>query len=359
MNQTNEPLLVRACRKQAVERCPVWIMRQAGRYLPEYQEIRAKHSFLDICMNPELATEITLQPVRRLDVDAAIIFHDILLLLRPMGAGFDFTDKPVLDRPIRTREQVQAIRPPDSMQAFSYFHEALQLTRSKLPADKALIGFSGAPFTLANYLIEGGGSADSHATKTMLFSEPSVLKMLLERIAEATVPFLASQVAAGAQVLQIFESSGGVLGPREYQEFAMPHVAKIIRDLRPLNVPIIFFPRGCGAYLEAFADCGADVIGIDWNTPLESARRRLAERTAIQGNLDPVALLGPREEIERRVGESIEELGDLRGVVFNLGHGILPATPPDHALAYVKAVKDLSARQIERRNAEIKMGREM
>lgn len=348
----SHPLLVRALRRQAAERCPVWIMRQAGRYLPEYQAIRARHGFVEMCMTPELAAEVTLQPVRRLDVDAAIIFHDILLLLRPMGAGFDFTDKPVLARPIRTREQVESIRPPKSQNSFAYLHEALRLTRAQLPDDKALIGFAGAPFTLANYLIEGGGSRDSLETKSMLMRQPQLLKTLLERLTEATIGLLIGQVRAGAQVLQIFESSGGALSPSDYAEFALPYIHAILRALKPLNVPLIIFPRGCGAYLELFADCGAEAIGIDWMTPMGSARQRLAGRMAVQGNVDPMVLLGPREGIEPRMGALIEELGDLRGVVFNLGHGILPATPPENAEAFVRTAQTLSARALARQAAD-------
>lgn len=339
-------LLVRACRRESVERCPVWIMRQAGRFLPEYQKVRETAGFVEVCMTPELAAEVTLQPVRRLDVDAAIIFHDILLLLRPMGAGFDFTDKPVLNKPIRSRQQIEAIRPSPSQEPYEYLYEALRLTRSRLPPHKALIGFAGAPFTLANYLIEGGGSVDSHHTKQMLLHEPALVKSLLGRLAEATTQLLMGQVAAGAQVLQIFESSGGVLGPRDYEEFALPCVRQIIRDLKPLNVPLILFPRGCGAYLELFEDCGADVLGIDWLTPMGRAKQRLGHKMAVQGNLDPMTLLGPRELIERRVEELLDELVDLRGVVMNLGHGILPSTQPDHALAYVRAAQQFSARRL-------------
>jgi len=348
---TSPPLLVRACRCEPVPRCPVWIMRQAGRFLPEYQAVRARHGFVEVCMTPDLAAEVTLQPVRRLDVDAAIIFHDILLLLRPMGAGFDFTDKPVLDRPIRTREQIAAIHPPQSQQPFAYLHEALRRTREQLPPEKALIGFAGAPFTLANYLIEGGGSHDSLETKKLLMTQPDLLQSLLRTLTDATIEFLIGQINAGAQVLQIFESSGGLLGPDDYAEFALPHVKRIIASLKPFNIPIILFPRGCGAYLELFADCGAHVIGIDWQTPLRTARGRLAEKTAIQGNIDPVALLGPRQLIEGKVAQIIDEMDNLRGFIFNLGHGILPSTPPENALIYVQAAKSLSERQIARRMA--------
>jgi uroporphyrinogen decarboxylase len=341
----SKPLLVRACRGEQVERVPVWIMRQAGRYLPEYQAVRRRAGFIEICSRPELAAEVTLQPVRRLGVDAAIIFHDILLPLRPMGAGFEFDDKPRLERPIRSREQVEAMRKPDPREAFALLCEALRLVRRELPPEVALMGFSGAPFTLANYLIEGGASSDNLETKKMIARDPKTVHALLDRLADAMVDFLGAQVDAGAQVLQIFESSGGVLAPRDYAEFALPYALRVIGMARAAGVPVIFFPRGCGAYIERFADCGADVIGVDWQTPLGEARRRLGDGVGVQGNLDPAALLGTPESIETKVAETLDEAGDRRGFIFNLGHGILPSTPPENAEALVRAVKELSARE--------------
>ncbi len=340
------PLLVRACRGEAVERAPVWIMRQAGRYLPEYQAVRARHGFVEICQTPRLAAEITLQPVERLGVDAAIVFNDILLPLRPMGAGFDFDDKPRLDRPIRTREQIEAIRPPaDSASAHAALHEALGLIRQALPPEVALIGFCGAPFTLANYLIEGGGSDDHAETKRMLRERPALVHALLGRLAAAMGEYLAGQVRAGAQVVQIFESSGGALGPDEYEEFALPYARRAIEGAKAAGAPAIFFPRGCGGYLERLADCGADAMGVDWQTGLAEANRRLGGRFVLQGNLDPSALLGSPETIERKAARILAEGREAPGFVFNLGHGILPATPPENARALVDCVKRLGRKE--------------
>jgi len=338
-----EPLLVRACRGRKTERVPVWIMRQAGRYLPEYRALRAKVGFVELCSTPELAAEAALQPVRRLGVDGAIIFSDILLPLRAMGAAFEFDDKPRLERPVRSRQQAEAIRPAESQAPFASLHEALRRARRALPSQTALIGFAGAPFTLADYLIEGGASADHLETKRFMRAEPQAMHGLLGRLAEAMIDHLRGQVEAGAQVLQIFESSGGVLEPKDYAEFALPCARRLIEGARRGGAPVIFFPRGCGAWLEMFADCSADVIGIDWQTPIGPARARLGGRKGIQGNLDPAALLGSPESIERKVGEILDEVGDLRGFIFNLGHGILPTTPPENAETLVRAVKRLSA----------------
>ncbi len=343
--QDSAPLLVRACRGEETERAPIWLMRQAGRSLPEYQAIRAEHSFVEIATTPELATEVTLQPVRRLGVDAAIVFCDILLPLEPMGAGFKFDDKPVLEQPIRARGQVDAMRRPESQDVYSYLHEALRRIRKELPAEIALIGFAGAPFTLANYLIEGGGSDENLETRKLMANDPGIVHALLELLSEATIEYLGGQVEAGAQALQIFESSGVVLGEEGYTNFALPYAQRVIEGAKAYGVPIIFFPRGCGDYLERFADCGADVIGIDWQTEIGNARQRLGGKTGIQGNLDPAALLGTPDSIEEKAAKILDDVGDTRGFIFNLGHGVLPTTPPENAEALVRAVKRLSQRR--------------
>jgi uroporphyrinogen decarboxylase len=338
-------LFLRACRREAVERTPVWIMRQAGRYLPEYRELRARHDFLTACRTPELAAEITLQPVRRLDVDAAILFSDILLPLPGMGVGVEFNPGPVIARPVRSRADVDALRVPDAREALPEVLEAVRLLRRELKVP--LIGFAGAPFTLAAYLVEGRGSHSWSAWKGMLFAEPATARRLLDTCAETIASLLVAQVEAGAQAAMLFDTWAGILSPEDYAAFALPYARRVMQAVRgaSLSVPRIYYAGAAVGHLEALRDVGVEVIGLDWRVTLSEARRRLGEGMALQGNLDPAVLLGPPSFIEERVARVLDEAPDT-GHVFNLGHGILPETPPEHAERLVETVRSLSVRAL-------------
>jgi uroporphyrinogen decarboxylase len=336
-------------------------MRQAGRYLPEYRALRERHDFLTSCRTPELACEITLQPVRRLAVDAAILFSDILVPLPGMGVPVDFRPGPVLARLVRTRADVEALRVPEPEEATPFVAEAVRLVRRELPREVPLIGFAGAPFTLATYLVEGGGSAGFSGIKGLLVSDPEVAHALLRKCAETVSSSLAAQVRAGAQAAMLFDTWAGVLSPQDASTFAVPYARTVLERLREAAspVPAIYYAGDAAGWLEAAAGTGAQVIGVDWRIDLGAARRRLGPRVALQGNLDPAVLLGPVAEIRSRVervlrsargaedsparpGSGTPGPGPARGHVFNLGHGILPQTPPEHARALVDAVRELS-----------------
>ena len=357
---SHEPLFLRACRRQPVERTPVWIMRQAGRYLPEYRALREEHDFLTACRTPELACEITLQPVRRLGVDAAILFSDILVPLPGMGVEVAFEPAPVLERSIRSAEDVAGLRTPEAAEATGFVLEAIGLLRRELPEQVPLIGFAGAPFTVATYLIEGGGSRSFAATKEMLFAAPDLAHELLGKCTVTLASYLAEQVAAGAQAVMLFDTWAGMLGPRDYEEFARPYAWRVLNAASQVASlegapPTLYYAGESAGYLELCAAVGADVVGVDWRVGLDEARRRLGDAVAVQGNLDPGVLLGPRERIRERVAAVLREARALElggepgstaaapGHIFNLGHGILPATPPEHAEALVAFVRELSS----------------
>jgi uroporphyrinogen decarboxylase len=352
------PLFLRACAGEQVERTPVWIMRQAGRYLPEYRALRERHDFLTSCRTPELACEITLQPVRRLGVDAAILFSDILVPLPGMGVGVDFRPGPVLERLVRTPHDVRGLRVPRALESTPYVMEAVRLLRRALPSQVPLIGFAGAPFTLASYLVEGGGSKSFEHLKALLFGEPATAHALLATCADTVADYLGEQVRAGAQAAMLFDTWAGVLSPADVREFVLPHARRVFDAVRSAAggafVPLVYYAGEAAGWLEDAAGVGADVIGLDWRVDLGEARRRLGPGLAVQGNLDPGALLAPPDAIRRRAervlrgARATEPEGDggtraARGHVFNLGHGILPGTPPDHARALVDAVRELSS----------------
>jgi uroporphyrinogen decarboxylase len=345
-------LFLRACRREAVERTPVWIMRQAGRYLPEYRALRARHDFLTACRTPELACEITLQPVRRLDVDAAILFSDILLPLPGMGVGVEFHPGPVIARPVRSRSDVDGVRVPDAREALPEVLEAVRLLRREL--EVPLIAFAGAPFTLAAYIVEGHGSHSWSAWKGMLFREPATACCLLDKCADTVASFLVEQVRAGAHAAMLFDTWAGILSPEDYAVFALPYARRVMEAVRGadlsvrgegLAVPRIYYAGAAAGHLEALRGTGAEVIGLDWRVSLAEAHRRLGNGLALQGNLDPAVLLGPPSFIEERVARVLDEAPDT-GHVFNLGHGILPETPPEHALRLVETVRSLSVRAL-------------
>jgi uroporphyrinogen decarboxylase len=340
-------LFLRACRREPVDRTPVWFMRQAGRYLPEYRAVRAQHSLLEICAQPELAAEVTLQPVRRLGVDAAILFADILLPLIPMGIELEFAtgEGPVIHNPLRTEADVAALRPVEVEDGLGNVLETVRLVRRELEGVIPLIGFAGAPFTLASYLIEGGSSRSFLRTKQLMVREPETWHALLGKLAAVVGDYLAAQVRAGAQAVQLFDSWAGALSPDDYAEFVLPHSRAVLRRASATGVPTIHFGVDTAALLPHMAQAGGDVIGLDWRTPLDWGWAQIGNQRAVQGNLDPAALFAPRDVLERRVRRILELAGGRPGHIFNLGHGLLPETPVENVKAVVELVHELSVRE--------------
>jgi uroporphyrinogen decarboxylase len=331
---------LRACRREPVDATPVWFMRQAGRYMEEYRALRKKHTLLELCKTPELATEVTLQPIKALGVDAAILFADILLPLEPLGAPFEFAagEGPVIHNPVRDKAAVDKLRLFAPEEGLGYVLQAVRLIRKELDGKTPLIGFAGAPFTLASYLIEGGGSKskDYAITKRMMYREPAVWNALMEKLAEVTRRYLLAQIEAGAQAVQLFDSWIGALSPDDYVTFIQPHVKHILADVQKTGVPVIHFGTGTAMLLELQKQAGGTVIGVDAKTPLDWARKVLGDDVAVQGNLDNLLLDAPRDLLAARVKDVLHR-GGHRGHIFNLGHGILPETNPDA----VKFVTDL------------------
>ncbi len=338
-------LFLRACRRQPVERTPVWLMRQAGRYLPEYRAVRARVDFVTLCKTPELAAEITIQPIERLGVDAAILFSDILIPAEPMGLSVTFNPGPVLDPPVRTRADVERLRVPDPEETVPFVYESIRILRRELAGRIPLIGFGAAPFTLAAYLVEGRGSKNFEHLKGMIYADPSAAHRLLDKCAATLEAYLAAQVRAGAQAIQIFDTWAGILGPADFREFALRYARRVLDSLRDAGVPRIYFALNSAHLFEEIRECGADVVGVDWRTPLSDAARRLGPEFALQGNLDPCVLLAPPATIAERARRIVEEGLAAPGHVFNLGHGILPETPVEHAQALVEAVHDADVRE--------------
>jgi uroporphyrinogen decarboxylase len=337
-------LFLRACRRQPVERTPIWMMRQAGRYLPEYRAIRSRVDFVTLCKTPELAAEVTIQPIDRLGVDAAILFSDILIPAEPMGPVVTFNPGPVLDPPVRRAEDVDKLRVPDPEETVPFVYETIRILRRELAERVPLIGFGAAPFTLAAYLVEGGGSKNFEHFKQLIYAEPVVAHRLLEKCAATLECYLAAQVRAGAQAIQLFDTWAGLLDPGDYREFALRYARRVLESLREAGVPRIYFALDASHLLEDIRGCGADVIGLDWRTPLAEGARRLGPAFALQGNLDPTALLAPPAVIEKHARRIVAEGSAATGHVFNLGHGILPTTPVEHARALVDAVREASVR---------------
>ncbi len=332
---------LRACRREPTDVTPVWFMRQAGRYMPEYRKLREKHTLLDIVRHPELALEVTLQPMR-LGVDAAILFADILVVLEPMGASFEFAqgEGPVVHHPIRTVADIDRLRVFDPEEELAHILKAVQLIRAELDGKTPLIGFAGAPFTVASYLIEGGKSRDYRLTKLLMWSEPEAWNALMTKVSDVTRRYLRAQVAAGAQAVQLFDSWVGSLSVEDYLRSVQPHVRAILKDVEQLGVPVIHFGTGTATLLEHQRDAGGTVIGVDWRTPLDVAWRRLGDGVAVQGNLDPLLLCAPTELVTERAREILRLVGGRPGHIFNLGHGIIPETPVDTVKAVVDAVHE-------------------
>ena len=347
---------LRALRREPVDRTPVWLMRQAGRYLPEYRATRKQAgSFLAMAKNPELACEVTLQPLRRFPLDAAILFSDILTVPDAMGLGLYFAEGegPKFERPVRTAEDVARLAVPDMETELRYVMDAVRVIRRELDGSVPLIGFSGSPWTLACYMVEGGGSDNFSKIKAMALNAPELLHRILAVNTDAVIAYLAAQRAAGAQALQVFDTWGGVLSPAMYREFSLPYLARIARELDrgegADRAPLILFGKGNGAYLDALAASGTDAVGVDWTVELGEAARRTGGQVAVQGNLDPATLYGGPEAIRREVGRALDSWkdgngGSREGHVFNLGHGMSPDMDPAHVAVLVEAVHTLSAR---------------
>ncbi|MFY9607716.1 MAG: uroporphyrinogen decarboxylase [Blastocatellia bacterium] len=338
-------LLIRAARGEAVERTPVWMMRQAGRYLPEYRALRANTDFLTLCKTPELAVEVSLQPFRILGVDAVIMFSDILIPVEAMGQEVRLTEQkgPELPDPIRSLEQIDRLIIPDPVEKTGFVTEIIRTLRRELDGAVPLIGFAGAPWTLAAYMIEGGGSKNYAQVKRMMFAEPAMLHALLDKISDTIILYLNAQIEAGAQVIQLFDSWAGELSPRDYVEFALLYEQKIFESLNREAVPAILYINGSGTFLEQMATCGADVLSIDWRVNLEAARARVGNGLTLQGNLDPCVLLSTAETVREKTNELIRAGGGRRHIL-NLGHGILPMTPVENARAFIDAGKTVTAR---------------
>jgi uroporphyrinogen decarboxylase len=334
-----------ACQRRPTGFTPVWLMRQAGRYLPEYRAIRSRLGFLDLCKTPEAAAEVTVLPVERLGVDAAILFADILLVVEPMGVGLEFAsgEGPLIHRPIRSTADVKRLAEADPVDTVPFVFETVRRARAALGERVPLIGFAGAPFTVASYLIEGGASRDYLRTKRLMYADAGAWHALLEMLARTMARYLNGQIAAGAQAVQLFDSWVGTLAPDDYRAFVLPHTQAVIRAL-PAGVPVIHFGTGTAGLLEAMRSAGGAVIGLDWRVDLGEAWTRLGPDVAVQGNLDPAALLASPAEIRRRVQAILARAGGRPGHIFNLGHGVLPDTPVEHVVAMVQAVHELSAR---------------
>jgi uroporphyrinogen decarboxylase len=335
---------LRALRREPVDRTPVWMMRQAGRYLPEYRASRAKAGdFMSLCRNPELCCEVTLQPLDRYGLDAAILFSDILTIPDAMGLGLRFLEGegPRFDTPVRSVEQIARLAAPDPESELRYVMDAVRTIRAALGNRLPLIGFSGSPWTLATYMVEGGGGHDFALVKRLAYDEPEALDRLLATLSSAVTAYLQAQIAAGADAVMVFDTWGGVLAPASFQRFSLDPMQRIVGELKRTHpqVPVILFTKSAGQHLEAMAASGCDALGVDWTTDLSDARRRVGDRVALQGNLDPVTLLAQPERIREATLRVLESFGHGPGHVFNLGHGILQQTPPDHAAVMIETVR--------------------
>jgi uroporphyrinogen decarboxylase len=335
---------MKACRKEPAGRTPIWLMRQAGRYMKEYRVLRERHGFLDLCKDSDLATEVTVYAVQRLGVDAAIIFSDILVILEPMGLKLEYVkgDGPVIHNAVRSVSDIENLRTMTEAEPLNFVYDAIKKTREALPGDIPLIGFAGAPFTLASYLIEGHGSRNYIHTKALMYNQPEAWHSLMRKLSDSLVVYMNAQVEAGAQALQLFDSWVGCLSPYDYRQYVLPHTQYVIRRL-PRRAPVIHFGTGTGTLLELLKEAGGDVIGLDWRVQLDEAWRRLGN-VAIQGNMDPVALFAEPAVIRQEAKRILGQAAGRSGHIFNLGHGILPETPVGHVKALVDAVHELGVR---------------
>ncbi len=340
---------LRALLREPVDVTPVWMMRQAGRYLPEYRATRARAgSFMDLCKSPQLACEVTLQPLERFPLDAAILFSDILTIPDAMGLGLHFAEGegPRFEHPVRCAADIDKLGVPDPELELKYVMDAVRTIRRELHGRVPLIGFSGSPWTLATYMVEGGSSKEYAHVKGMLYDRPELMHALLDTLAQTVTAYLNAQIAAGAQAVMVFDTWGGILTPRDYREFSLRYMAQIVagltREADGRRVPVVLFTKGGGAWLEAMADTGCDALGVDWTLDLGDARRRVGDRVALQGNMDPAVLYASPERIRQEVAAILKSYGRGSGHVFNLGHGIHQHVDPQRAAAFIEAVHELS-----------------
>ena len=348
-SEHREHRLIRALLRQPVDCTPVWLMRQAGRYLPEYRQLRATApDFMAFCKTPELACEATLQPLARFDLDAAIIFSDILTIPDAMGLDVEVvpTQGPIIHNPIGSMRDIERLRMPDVNEALSYVMDAITLTRRELSEKVPLIGFAGSPWTLACYMVEGGGSKTFNRPRSMLYRSPEIMTALLERLTTMSIAYLNAQIAAGAQVVMLFDTWGGLLTPEDYRTFSLKYMSTIARGLNRQKdgktIPVIFFSKGAAHSLASIADAGCDAVGLDWTVSMEEAKQCVGERVALQGNLDPAVLFAKPEQIQRATQSILQSYGNQVGHVFNLGHGIDPKTPVENVAVMVDAVHQYS-----------------
>ncbi|MEM1404958.1 MAG: uroporphyrinogen decarboxylase [Pseudomonadota bacterium] len=351
MTELKNDRFLRALMREPVDRTPIWMMRQAGRYLPEYRETRAQAgSFLDLCKNTELACEVTLQPLRRYPMDAAILFSDILTVPDALGLGlyFEEGEGPRFKKTVRSAEDLASLNSFNAADDLSYVMDAVSTIRRELNGAVPLIGFSGSPWTLATYMVEGGSSKDFSRVKTMAYDQPELMHELLTLLADAVADYLSAQIDAGAQAVQIFDTWGGSLSAAAYKEYSLKYMQRIVsrlpREADGRTIPVIVFTKGGGQWLPAIADCGANAVGIDWTTDISTARKLVGDRVALQGNMDPMMLFASPARIREEVTNILEGFGHGSGHVFNLGHGITPGVNPDHVTAFVDAVTELSPR---------------
>ena len=339
---------LRACRREPVDVTPVWFMRQAGRYMAEYRAIRERYSLIEICQHPEIAAEVTMQPVRALGVDAAILFADILLPVIPLGLGLEFAkgEGPVIASPVRTLDDVRAMKPFDAESDLGYVMDAIRILRGTL-SSVPLIGFCGAPFTVASYMIEGGSTREFLKTKTMMYSEPKVFHALMEKLSGVLSDYLVAQIRAGAQAVQVFDSWVGALSPSDYETFVLPYSQKLLKAAEAMKVPVIHFGTNTTTLLPLMKRAGGSVLGLDWRLPLDDGWKIIGYDRAVQGNLDPVTLFAPLSEITKRVHDVLRRAEGRPGHIFNLGHGILQHTPVDNVKAVVDMVHEYSAVSVE------------
>jgi len=336
---------MRACRREAAPYTPIWLMRQAGRYMREYREVREKTTFLDLCKNPALAAEVTVTAVEKLAVDAAIIFADILLILEPLGIDLEFAkgEGPVIHNPVRKPADVERLHELEDANALHFVYEAITQTRSALKPDIPLIGFCGAPFTLASYMTEGGGSKNYVHTKRLMYDDAGAWHAMMALISRALVKYLNAQIAAGAQAVQLFDSWVGCLSPDDYREFVLPHTTSVIRGVTA-GVPVMHFGTGTAALLELMREAGGDVIGLDWRVRLDEGWERVGHDVAVMGNLDPVVLFAKQDVLQAQAKKILDQADGRAGHIFNLGHGILPETPVENVIALVEMVHEFSHR---------------
>jgi uroporphyrinogen decarboxylase len=337
-------LIIKACKRLPTERTPIWIMRQAGRYLPEYRAIRSKHNFLTMCKTPELAAEVTIQPVDIVGVDAAIIFSDILVVPEAMGMHLTIHEGrgPVFSDPIKSKGDLAKLKIPDSNKDLKYVIDAISLTKKELKGRVPVIGFAGAPWTILTYMVEGHGSKSFSKVKKMIYGNPELAHNILDNITIATANYLSAQIEAGADLVQIFDTWAGILSPRDYQVFALRYVYQLINEIKRKDEPVIYFPKGVHYLFHELKDCGADAISVDWTLDLTKVRRKIGDKVAIQGNLDPTVLYADPPFIKREARKILESFGKGNGHIFNLGHGILPDIDPDNVKVLVNYVKEES-----------------